>query len=71
MVGENVDPDLRVGVPVEPSAPIALEARNVRGRSLLGADLRSARARCSAWRDSRRRVTRTSSTPWRARSDPT
>jgi ribose transport system ATP-binding protein len=39
MVGENVDPDLRVGVPVDASAPIALEARNVRGRALLGVDL--------------------------------
>ena len=39
MVGENVDPDLRVGIPVDASAPIALEARNVRGRALLGADL--------------------------------
>ena len=39
MVGENVDPDLRVGIPVNSSAPIALEARNVRGRALLGVDV--------------------------------
>jgi ABC-type sugar transport system ATPase subunit len=39
MVGESVDPDLRVGIPVNSSAPIALEARNVRGRALLGVDL--------------------------------
>jgi ribose transport system ATP-binding protein len=39
MVGENVDPDLRVGIPVDSSAPVALEARNVRGRALLGVDL--------------------------------
>jgi ribose transport system ATP-binding protein len=39
MVGESVDPDLRVGIQVNSSAPIALEARNVRGRALLGVDI--------------------------------
>jgi ribose transport system ATP-binding protein len=39
MVGENVDPDLRVGVRVNSSEAISLEARNVRGRALLGVDL--------------------------------
>jgi ABC-type sugar transport system ATPase subunit len=39
MVGESVDPDLRVGVQIMSSAPVALEARDVRGRSLLGVDL--------------------------------
>ena len=39
MVGEDVDPGLRLGVPVNLDAPFALEARNVRGRALQGVDL--------------------------------
>ena len=39
MVGEDVDPDLRVGVPVDSRAPVALEVRGARGRGLLGVDL--------------------------------
>jgi ABC-type sugar transport system ATPase subunit len=39
MVGEDVDPGLRVGAAIGSEQPFALETRNVRGRALRGVDI--------------------------------